>query len=271
VKKCKLLISDVDFTLLGDDRALDRFANWLGQNRECIQFVLTSGRFCDSIEKSIGETSLPQPDFIIGGVGTEIREYATGKPVEAWTTDRFDNWDAGRVHRILSELERLQPQDEAFQSRYKISYFLEDATAGELELVLQRLREHSLDAGLVYSSQRDLDVLPARCDKGTSARFLAEYLGYAATDVIVCGDSANDLAMYRQAFCGIVVGNAHPELLALNGPRVFKSLFHCAAGVLDGLHYWLEEADRTAVPAGGCQCDERFHECRIVAPGLSVR
>ena len=71
------------------------------------------------------------------------------------------------------------------------------------------------------------------------ARSFAEYYDYEPKDVIVCGDSANDLAMFQHGFRGIVVGNAHSELQALQGSQVYKSPHSFAGGVLDGLNYWL--------------------------------
>jgi hydroxymethylpyrimidine pyrophosphatase-like HAD family hydrolase len=103
------------------------------------------------------------------------------------------------------------------------------------------LRDASINADLVYSSRRDLDVLPAGIDKGAATAFLAEYYEYEPEDVIVCGDSANDLAMFQHGFRGIVVGNAHPELQVIEGPTIYRSRESFAAGVLDGLNHWLSQ------------------------------
>ncbi|MGI9516398.1 MAG: HAD-IIB family hydrolase [Pirellulaceae bacterium] len=239
MKKCKLLVSDVDFTLLGNAEHLSRFAKWLDEHRACIQLVLTSGRFIESIVDSVRETALPEPDYIVGGVGTEIQNYGDGTSIDAWDSDLAGNWDGDRVRQLLAEFDRLEPQADEFQSEFKVSYFLHEATPQELDSITRFLQEHSIDAELIYSSDRDLDVLPAGCNKGTAAEFLTDHLGYESDDVIVCGDSANDLAMFQFDFHGIVVGNAHPELRALDDPAVYQSPHNYAAGVLDGLEHWL--------------------------------
>jgi hydroxymethylpyrimidine pyrophosphatase-like HAD family hydrolase len=87
-------------------------------------------------------------------------------------------------------------------------------------------------------------VLPASANKGTAARFLAGHLGIAATRLLVSGDSGNDLALFGPDVRGVVVGNAQPELRAITGKNIFHSTQSYAAGVLDGVQYWLNGEDR---------------------------
>jgi sucrose-6F-phosphate phosphohydrolase len=142
-------------------------------------------------------------------------------------------------------------QPEKFQGEHKVSYYLTDASRSELAQIRSRLADAGVDADIVYSSQRDLDVLPAGIDKGSAAAFLAEYLEYEPEEVIVCGDSANDLAMFQHGFRGIVVGNAHDDLTDLRGPGVYISEFECAAGLLDGLNHWLVDGVETVRERAG--------------------
>lgn len=236
-----LLVSDVDFTLLGDDDYLAEFADWYQANKSHFRLVLTSGRFPNSIIESVETTRLPEPDVVVGGVGSEICFFPSRNVVPGWPVCQLKHWDGGRVRSILAEFKRLEPQDDEFQSDFKVSYFLHDADPAELDQILSSLLEHSIRAELVYSSQRDLDVLPLGCNKGSAAEYVAHYLGFERSDVIVCGDSANDFAMFGYGFAGIVVGNAHPELKALDDPSVYQSTHKYAKGVLDGIDYWLKK------------------------------
>ncbi len=235
-----LLISDVDFTLLGDDDDLAEFAKWYGRNKSRVRLVLTSGRFPDSIIESVETTLLPEPDVVVGGVGSEICFFPSLKTVPGWPVCQLEHWDGDRVRSILAGFDGLEPQEDEFQSAYKVSYFLYDADPAELEQIRTMLLEQSIRAELVYSSQRDLDVLPRGCNKGSAAEYVAHYLGFEPADVIVCGDSANDIAMFDYGFAGVVVGNAHPELKALDDPSVYQSTHEYAKGVLDGIEYWLQ-------------------------------
>ncbi len=234
----RLLISDVDGTLLGDDRALDIFHTWTQRHRDRLALVYNSGRFCESIMESVRTTRLPAPDALIGGVGTEIR-LADGRVVKEWT-QRFECWDAPGIRETLAGFNELELQPEVFQSDHKVSYFAYNASPELLRQIEARLEEVGLRTRIVYSSQRDLDVLPAAAGKGTASAFLAEFWEADPLNVCVSGDSGNDLAMFQHDFLGIVVANAHPELKELRGPHIFQATLACAAGVLQGLQHWFD-------------------------------
>ncbi len=248
MNKQTLLISDVDYTLLGDDEHLATFADWYDRNKSYFRLVLTSGRFPGSIIESVETTLLPEPDVVVGGVGSEICFFPSRDVVPGWPVCQLQHWDGDRVRSILAGVERLEPQADEFQSDYKVSYFLRDAGPAELERIRMMLVEQSIRPELVYSSRRDLDVLPHGCNKGSAAEYVAHYLGFSPSEVIVCGDSANDIAMFGRGFAGVVVANAHPELKALDDPSVYQSNREYASGVLDGIEYWLERRGAQQAP-----------------------
>jgi hydroxymethylpyrimidine pyrophosphatase-like HAD family hydrolase len=91
---------------------------------------------------------------------------------------------------------------------------------------------------VIYSSHRDVDVLPERAGKGNAAAYLADYWQFPRKQVIVCGNSGNDLTMYQQGFRGVVVANGHEELKRLPDANVYYSRKSFARGVIDGVEYW---------------------------------
>lgn len=236
----RLLISDVDGTLLGDDAALARFAEWYAPRREQLGLVYSSGRFFESVRASVRTTDLPAPDAIIGGVGTDVRLYESAERVGDWHLIH-EGWDVPGVRAAVEQFSEIEPQPDEFQSDFKLSYYAHDVSAEFLSEVEQSLDAGGFEVKLVYSSNRDLDVLPSRTGKGNAAKYLADYWNVPHEDVIVSGDSGNDLAMFEQNFRGIVVANAHPELKQLAGDRVYQSPYSYAAGVVDGLEHWLGE------------------------------
>ncbi|MEX2092489.1 MAG: HAD family hydrolase [Pirellulales bacterium] len=235
-----LLVSDLDGTLLGDDRALDGFAVWHEQIKDRLRLVYSSGRFLDSIRESIDVFRLPEPDAIICGVGTEIHEMATGKRLLGWPRMTY-NWNPHVVRTTCAAHRELQEQPQQLLSHYKVSFFgydLDEAFLGQLAC---QLTDNGQEVSIVYSSNRDLDILPAETNKGAAAAFLARRWRIADEQVIVAGDSGNDLEMFRAGFRGIVVGNAQPELLRLSDPNVYHAAAPYAAGVLEGLQHWLDD------------------------------
>ncbi len=233
-----LLISDLDGTLLGDDDALEEFAAWLAPRREWMGLVYNSGRFFDSVLQSIESTPLPEPDAVIGGVGSEIRAFESGQSIGAWLDDCND-WQPLRICSLLAEYDEIALQPAEFLSDHKISYYAENAAPELLDELARRLTDAGCCVELLYSSNRDLDVLPRGVNKGTAASYLAAHWSYGSRRVIVSGDSGNDLAMFEQDFRGIVVANAHGELKRLGGESVFHAQQPHAAGVLEGLSHWL--------------------------------
>ncbi len=236
-----LLVSDVDYTLLGDDAAIERFAQWHRGQRERFVLAYASGRFYDSIAESVRTTALPEPDYIIGGVGTELREFTTGEPIAGWEANLRD-WKAARVRGVLAGRPELLLQPAEFLSDRKISYHFHNASPAAIDEIRQALANAGIAAEVIYSSARDLDILPGGVSKGAAAVHLANYLGIER--VIACGDSGNDASLMQQGFCGVVVANALDELKRLCSDCVYLSPHACAAGVLDGIRHWLETGVR---------------------------
>jgi sucrose-6F-phosphate phosphohydrolase len=242
-----MIVSDLDGTLLGDEAALEEFAAWLAPQRSEFRLVYNSGRFPDSVRTSIAKSALPEPDAIIGGVGTQIELFETRKPLAGWP-DIDGHWDAQIVRQVLADEKRLRGQPEKFLSDRKVSYFVNQATSEELTAWQLKLQAVGMHTRMVYSSQRDLDFLPAGCDKGTATAFLAEEWEFAPERVMACGDTANDCALFAQGFLGIVVGNALEELKMLDAPQIYHATGHFAAGVLEGVMFWRERAVGNAKP-----------------------
>ena len=237
MERLALFVSDLDGTLLGDDLALGDFSAWYERMKSQIRLAYNSSRLFDSVRDSIDKCQLPTPDAVICGVGTEIYDMAAGSRIAAWPPLR-GNWDPGVVVEICLTQRRLRAQPIHLNSNYKLSFYGYDLDEAFIDLLLRQLSAAGQSVSLVYSSRRDLDILPAGVDKGAAAAFLARHWQIDRARVVVAGDSGNDLAMFREGFFGIVVGNAQPELRSFVGRRVYQAAGHFAAGVVEGLQHW---------------------------------
>jgi mannosylfructose-6-phosphate phosphatase len=231
-----LLVTDLDGTLLGDDAALQAFRLRRKLLPVRMRLAYASGRLVEDVRTLVLERDLCLPDAIIGGVGTQI-ECFDGAPTD-WCRPAPGAWRAALVRALLADIES---QPDCFQTEFKVSFYLPDASPVELALLSERLARAGIEADLIYSSQRDLDVVPRGVNKGTAARYLADRWRIPAHRVIVCGDSGNDLSLFQSRFRGVVVANCMPELRQLNGTNIFCATMKHAAGVLEGVDYWLAQ------------------------------
>jgi sucrose-6F-phosphate phosphohydrolase len=239
MERLNLLICDLDGTLLGDDLALDEFAAWYGQARDHFRLAYSSGRFLESVRDSIDASSLPEPDAVIGGVGTEIYDFTLGREAPMWPPSML-GWNPHIIRDICEANGELKPQPQHLVSYYKVSFYGPDLDQSFIEHLARRMAAADQPVTIVYSSNRDLDILPADTNKGSAAAFLARRWHIDPRHVIVAGDSGNDAAMFQVGFRGIVVGNARPELRSLVAPNIYHATAQFAAGVLEGLGYWLQ-------------------------------
>ncbi len=68
----KLIISDIDYTLLGDDKSLLDFNNIIKKMSSKIGFGVATGRVVESAVEAIKKKNISIPDLLITSVGSEI-------------------------------------------------------------------------------------------------------------------------------------------------------------------------------------------------------
>lgn len=200
--------------------------------------MYASGRHLASIQALVAEAVLPRPDAMISAVGTEIHD-PEGVPMPGWT-ERFEDWDAGRVRDALRPYRWLTPQAAEFQTANKVSYDVDGLTDSDHTTVKRTLIGAEIQATIVYSVGRYLDILPARAGKGLATRFLADTWRIAPDEILVFGDSGNDTELLTSGFRGTIVANAQPELRMAVDHAVYHSPRSFADGVIDGIRYWSE-------------------------------
>ncbi|MFQ5408818.1 MAG: HAD-IIB family hydrolase [Anaerolineales bacterium] len=231
-----LLVSDVDDTLLGDDEALVKLTAALQAVRARLVLAYNSSRPCASLRRSLLEHPLlPQPDYLIGALGTEIEQGKDGPAFEACTRRLAAEW---RRETIAALMERLgfEAHADEFQTPLKASYHVPGDD--QHQYVLEQLDHRGVRVKVIFSGGKNLDIIPFGAGKGNAADYLRNMLDFSPERVVVAGDSGNDREMFILPFKGIVVANAATELKALSDWRIYHAQASHAAGVLEGLQHW---------------------------------
>jgi sucrose-6F-phosphate phosphohydrolase len=281
-----LLCTDLDRTLIPNGlqpespQARDHFRRLSTSSRLTLAYV--TGRHRALVEEAIANYQLPQPDYVVGDVGTTIyrvEDAQTWHHLEAWEAMIGSDW-AGHSHadlvQLFAGLDGLQLQEESKQNRYKLSYYLPlDIQRNALEPAMrERLQRNGVNATLVWSVDEAasvglLDVLPAGATKLHAVEFLMQSLGFNRNNTLFSGDSGNDMQVLVSSVPAVLVNNAQPEVReeavrATREQQTEKALYlakggylemngNYSAGILEGIaHYhpqWMASVltDSTAV------------------------
>ena len=234
----RLIITDLDNTLTGDDDALAAFIDVMRKN-DHVGFGIATGRRLDSAMALIEEMGLPRPDLIDTDAGTQIHYGEKLTPDRSWRKSIGYAWQPDEIRKVLDNLPGFFPQSEENQSEFKISYEIDLTVSPGVTEIKRILRESGLRAKVVLSLGMYLDVLPVRGGSDLSVRHVLWKWGFAPEHVLVAGDSGNDAGMLLGRTLGVVVANHSPELNRLRKrPRVYFAKGSHAAGILEGIEYY---------------------------------
>ena len=244
MKPVRLFSTDLDGTVVGNREATERFRDfWHSLPEETRPLlVFNSGRLIDDQLELLDTVPLPRPDYIIGGVGTMLSRQGKPELSKAYTSQLGAAFDADKIASVMKDVPGISLQPDRYQHGLKSSWYLHDADEGMLTEIERRLNDNGVAARIVYSSGRDLDVLPRAADKGAAIRWLCDHLGIGLDEIVVAGDTGNDRAMFQLPDVrGVVVANALEELksFAAGEHNMFIALKEEADGVVAGLQHWI--------------------------------
>ncbi|MEF8794091.1 HAD-IIB family hydrolase [Thiohalorhabdus sp.] len=254
-----LLATDMDRTLLPnglvppETGALDRFRVWAGQ-RQATHLAYVTGRHRALAREVMADYALPEPDWLVCNVGTEIYPQGQDQPLAAWHKRLQGGFDAGAVREwARRQLTGARLQAAAKQSPLKVSFYTAgtESPAEDQERLKLALAGAGLDARVVVSFDETEDVglvdfLAPGSGKARAVAFLRQHLGVSQDDALFAGDSGNDADALISGMGGILVGNATEAVRAQiragleqhTQARVYVAERPYTAGILEGMaHY----------------------------------
>jgi Cof subfamily protein (haloacid dehalogenase superfamily) len=241
--KYKLIVSDLDDTLLHDDQSISertRRAIALAQARG-IRFMIATGRMFPSALPFARELGLTGP--IICCQGAQIADLETGRslreaavPIEAArevlrfldgeglyaqyysTEDYFFEKECEQTalyHRLSGVKGRALGRKPAEALDFEPIKLLSIADPALIRQTYEKAAERFGGSLTVTISRSNyLEFSHPEAHKGAAVATVAEQLGLKAHEVMACGDAMNDLSMLRWAGLGVAVANGNDDVKA---------------------------------------------------------
>lgn len=233
MRTIRVLATDLDGTFLGGSDAARRALTAHFRDHPERRLLYVTGRSSRSVTRKVEQGILPRPDAMICDVGAFIAQ-GNGEPDEGPVLAGIRSlWGdrSGRVLRAFESFEGLRLQEYFGPHRVSFYYDSPDVLPGA------HARADSLGCDGLDSDGRFFDVLPRGVNKGTTLRRLMAEWGMAEGEVLVAGDTLNDLAMLTEGFQAVAVGNSEPALLARlpRTERLTRAEGHGCDGILEAL------------------------------------
>ncbi|WP_316525584.1 trehalose-6-phosphate synthase [Kitasatospora brasiliensis] len=225
----RILVTDLDGTLLGGTREeRRRLRNALARHPD-VTTVFATGRGLASVREILRDPIVPRPRWIIADVGATVVDGADFTPVDPVQEQLRTGWPGpDRVRAALRRFPMLAYQHGIAQDGRCSYHLAPDGLTEELTAAVE-----ALGCTWVYSADRYFDVLPPDASKGNALRALAGKLGWQPDEILVAGDSLNDLSLFRTGAHAVVVAGAEPALLTAlaEDPLVHRPGRAGAAGI----------------------------------------
>ncbi len=242
----KILITDIDNTLLGDNEDLQNLIRIMGEMEERLVFGVATGRSLEGALHALAEANVPVPDLMITSVGSEIYYGPKILKDHSWSRHIAYRWNPEAIAQLMEEVPGVELQTPENQREFKLSYNFMPGMFPGVRYVSKLLRRKDVHAKIIHSHGKYLDFLPVRASKGLAIRYLCVRWGVDLQRILVAGDSGNDREMLCGSTLGVVVGNYSPELKNLPATsNIYFATEKYAGGIIEGLQHFgfLEEME----------------------------
>ena len=159
-----LLATDIDETVHdGAGAAAEFFAFWdeISGHEPRPLLVYNTGRSLADAQELIESTALPEAEYIISSVGTDIYDVAAGSLLNQCSAILSPSWDIHHIWKTVStEVPGIELQPAIHQTQFKSSWYWEDRSPDQIQQLADMLHSKGLRSQLIYSSILNLDILP---------------------------------------------------------------------------------------------------------------
>ena len=237
-KKSFVLATDLDGTLVGDSNALQKLQSYYKEFALDVAVIYITGRHLASASSLMAEENLPPPDILITDVGTAI--YTSHNLIEdqVWTNKVQNSWFPQKINQIANKFPLLKRQVLPNDKRISFTVYENGEVVNEFK---KTLYEENIPHKFIFSSNRDVDILPPNSGKGEALVYALHNYFNKDVQVLVAGDSGNDLDMLSLGYPSVIVGNAQSELIQMNDhPLLFRASQHFAGGIHEAWLYFFK-------------------------------
>ena len=248
----QLLVCDIDNTLIGSAPCVARFRSW-HQRQDGLAFGVATGRSFHSAMSILEQQNAPSPLVMITSVGSEIYHRdpngTTFTLDRAWHDHIAEDWDRDGVLDAVLGSAKLLPQAPLEQRGFKIS-FLTDGDPHIVRDIRARLRKSGLQASVIHSHGRYLDILPLRASKGSAIEHVRRRFGLSLQAIFAAGDSGNDIEMLRTVAQSIIVANYSDGLAERSDlAHSYVAQRTHALGIIEGVAHFRRNAAGRSNPS----------------------
>lgn len=265
----KLVLCDVDGTLI--DRTEDitpafkKLKKIIAEYK--IPFSIASGRSMDTLKKFADELEITEPIIINNGAGARQNGESLWDDLfpailvkeaikKADTMDMAIFMGYGDYELVYRHNAYVQYDIEHFgrynhfhiplESEWKKLQFervmlTDPQKPGRVEELLPYLKKYDDQLEIIQYDSRHIDIMKNGVSKAKGIARLSRLSGINTEDIMVIGDSVNDIEMVEAAGTGVAVGNAKPELKEIAD---YVCQQNNTLGVIEALtHYYQEDEE----------------------------
>lgn len=248
MKTISLICSDIDGTLLNDDKKINKYDKEMlnrAYKEKNIPLVLTSGRFKSGLTPLAKELGIPCGYSCFNGAYIELNNKVikdtridleelkkiipiikgnNSYPFIFGLNSCFvedDGYWYQDLKKVFSFESKIAPLEDLIEEWEKSGYrpckmLAKDLNPENLIKTQQLIKEANLkNIDTCLSNPHILEIVPKGINKGSTVRILAEYMNIETDNIMSFGDYNNDLELLAQSGYGIAMDNAVDEVKAV--------------------------------------------------------